>query len=204
MDATLSRSRLVLQIAAVFALMALAASARADIFQWKYDRNDNKVQSATLAPDGAGVDAVPGAELGDRDLTMAYLIGVNLTGASLFHSTLNSADLSLANLAGANLGSSSLTNAKLSSATLTGADLSGAVVASASFSSTTSRGFTKEQLYSRTEPYRRLPVCDADQRQPGWGQPCRRPPVILDADECQPERGQSCWCLPVVLDADKS
>ena len=32
-----------------------------------------------LAPDGAGVNAVPGANLSNRNLTMAYLIGANLS-----------------------------------------------------------------------------------------------------------------------------
>jgi hypothetical protein len=56
------------QIAAVFALVALTATARADIFQWEYDPFDGtKVQSTALAPDGAGVDPVPGADLGFHD-----------------------------------------------------------------------------------------------------------------------------------------
>ena len=53
-------------------------SRTADIFQWEYinpaDPSQGKQQSTTLAPDGAGVDAVPGADLSDRNLTMAYLI----------------------------------------------------------------------------------------------------------------------------------
>ena len=65
----------VLQIAAaMFALVAFPASARADIFQWEYinpaDPTQGKQQSTTLAPDGAGVDAVPGAYLGGRNLTI--------------------------------------------------------------------------------------------------------------------------------------
>jgi uncharacterized protein YjbI with pentapeptide repeats len=158
----------VLQIAAVFALMALAASARADIFQWEYifPSEPFKRQSTTLAPDGAGVDAVPDADLSFLDLTMAYLPGADLTGANLNSSTLTSADLSGANLPGADLSSSTLTNADLNGANLadadlrsstltsayldgsilTSADLSGAVVAGASFGATT--GFTKAQLYS--------------------------------------------------------
>ena len=56
---------------------------RADIFQWEYinpaDPSQGKQQSTTLAPDGAGVDAVPGADLIGRNLTMAYLIGADLT-----------------------------------------------------------------------------------------------------------------------------
>ena len=37
-----------------------------------------KQQGTTLAPDGAGVNAAPAANLNDRNLTMAYLIGANL------------------------------------------------------------------------------------------------------------------------------
>jgi hypothetical protein len=49
-------------------LFPLVASSfpRADIFQWEYinpaDPSQGKQQSTTLAPDGAGVDAVPGAD----------------------------------------------------------------------------------------------------------------------------------------------
>ena len=32
-----------------------------------------------LAPDGAGVNAGPGADLSNRNLTMAYLIGADLS-----------------------------------------------------------------------------------------------------------------------------
>ena len=49
----------------MFPLVAFAAGAQADIFQWEYinpaDPSQGKRQSTTLAPDGAGVDAVPGA-----------------------------------------------------------------------------------------------------------------------------------------------
>ena len=51
----------------------------ADIFQWEYinpaDPGQGKQQSTTLAPGGAGVNAVPAAYLAGRDLSMAYLIG---------------------------------------------------------------------------------------------------------------------------------
>ena len=86
MHAILNRPSRVLQIAAaLFPLVAFAATAQADIFQWEYinpaDPSQGKQQSTTLAPDGAGVDAVPGADLSDRNLTMAYLIGADLTDA---------------------------------------------------------------------------------------------------------------------------
>jgi hypothetical protein len=76
--------------AAILPLVALAGSARADIFQWEYINPANpgqgKRQSTTLAPDGAGVDAVPGVNLNNRNLTMAYLIGADLTGADISRS----------------------------------------------------------------------------------------------------------------------
>ncbi|HEX2475065.1 MAG TPA: hypothetical protein VHK01_09980, partial [Lacipirellulaceae bacterium] len=69
------RSRLLPIAAALFPLVALAANAHADIFQWEYintaDPSQGKRQSATLAPGGAGVDAVPGADLFGRNLTKA-------------------------------------------------------------------------------------------------------------------------------------
>ena len=56
--------------------------ARADIFQWEYinpaNPSQGKQPSTMLAPDGAGANAVPGANLSYRNLTMAYLIGANL------------------------------------------------------------------------------------------------------------------------------
>ena len=91
MHAILNRPSRVLQIAAaMFLLVAFATAARADIFQWEYinpaDPSQGKQQSTTLAPDGAGVDAVPGADLSDRNLTMAYLIGADLTNANGYRS----------------------------------------------------------------------------------------------------------------------
>src|SRR5688572_30763040 len=65
--------------------------ARADIFQWEFipgDPNQGKQQSTLLAPDGAGVNAVPGANLSNRDLPQAYLIGANLMGANLTNTNL--------------------------------------------------------------------------------------------------------------------
>ena len=66
-------------LATLLALFAPAPVARADIFQWEYinpaNPSQGKQQSTTLAPDGAGVNAVPGANLSNRNLTMAYLIG---------------------------------------------------------------------------------------------------------------------------------
>lgn len=128
-------------------VLALATAARADIFQWEYinpaDPGQGKQQSTMLAPDGAGVNAVPGANLYGRNLTMAYLIGADLTNAFAFASNLSNADLSHANL----------TNATFQGAWLTGADFTGAEVRCASFSAVTSEGprgtgITPTQLYS--------------------------------------------------------
>jgi hypothetical protein len=49
------------------ATMAVVTAAHADIFQWEYvnpsDPSQGKQQSTTLAAGGAGVDAVPGANI---------------------------------------------------------------------------------------------------------------------------------------------
>jgi uncharacterized protein YjbI with pentapeptide repeats len=126
----------------LLSIVVFAWPAQADIFQWEYinpaDPSQGKRQSTTLAPDGAGVDAVPGANLAGRNLTMAYLIEADLTGAYGPYANLANADLSQTNL----------TNAWFGAATLTDADFTGAVVQGASFVETTSRGFMASQLYS--------------------------------------------------------
>jgi uncharacterized protein YjbI with pentapeptide repeats len=171
------------QLAARFCLglLLVASAAHADIFQWEYIPPGNPIQgiqqSTTLAPDGAGVDAVPGAELSGLDLTMAYLPSADLTdanltftnltnaflrGAALAGANLRQANLSGAsfgrlcdpcygaNLAGADLSGASLSNANFTYAVLAGADFSGAIVRGASFANTTAwyLGFTPAQLYS--------------------------------------------------------
>jgi uncharacterized protein YjbI with pentapeptide repeats len=81
--------------------------AQADIFQWEYidpaDPSQGKQQSTKLAPDGAGVDAMPGAQLSYRDLTMAYLDGANLSSAALGVSSLRNASMVGANLTDATI-----------------------------------------------------------------------------------------------------
>jgi len=124
------RRNALLRIAvALCPLIAFAANARADIFQWEYinpaDPSLGKQQSTTLAPDGAGVDAVPGANLSGRNLTMAYLIGASLANASPFSGS---------NLVGTNLSRADLTNANLGGSNLTDADFTGANVREANFS----------------------------------------------------------------------
>src|SRR5262245_32894964 len=70
----------------LLAWIVLAGGVRADIYQWEYinpgDPSQGKQQSATLCPGGAGVNAVPGANLQSRNLTMAYLIGADLSAAN--------------------------------------------------------------------------------------------------------------------------
>jgi len=109
-------------IMAVAGLLMINSIASAEIYQWEYvdpaHPELGKQQSPTLCPDGAGVWAVPLADLSFRNLTQAYLIGSDLTGASFYL------------------------------ATLTNADLSNAVVKRAEFFSTTGQGFTAAQLYS--------------------------------------------------------
>jgi uncharacterized protein YjbI with pentapeptide repeats len=145
MQARPNRPNRMLQIvAAMLPLVAFAASAQADIFQWEYinpaDPSQGKRQSTTLAPDGASVDAVRGANLSGRDLTMAYLIGTDLTGAYGYSANLTDADLSQANL----------TNAHFLVATLTDADFTSAEVRGAQFHKYTGSGtgMTPAQLYS--------------------------------------------------------
>src|SRR5262245_64612177 len=106
----------VLQIvAALFALIAFVSAAQADVFQWEYinpaDPSQGKQQSTTLCPDGAGVNAVPGADLSFRNLTMAYLTGADLNIAFGPNANLTNADLSHANLSNANFSYATLTGA---------------------------------------------------------------------------------------------
>jgi uncharacterized protein YjbI with pentapeptide repeats len=117
-------------------LLLSSSPAHADIFQWEYinpaDPSQGKRQSTTLADGGAGIDDVPGADLSGRNLTMAYLIGADLSDADMsvygddfyvFPTVLTNADLSHANL----------TNASFFRATLTGANFTGADVRGANF-----------------------------------------------------------------------
>ena len=67
-------------------LVAFAATARADIYQWQWVDNDpsqGEEQSSTLCPGGAGALAAPCTDLSNLDLTQAYLAGANLQNADL-------------------------------------------------------------------------------------------------------------------------
>jgi uncharacterized protein YjbI with pentapeptide repeats len=125
-------------IVAIYIILPLNAT-KADVFQWEYLAPGypagGKQQSTTLCPDGAGVDAVAGAHLQFRNLTMAYLDYYNLTMAYLM-----GADFS---------------NASFFRAQLTGADFSGAEIRGADFGRTRlgdesliGTGVTLAQLYS--------------------------------------------------------
>src|SRR5215467_5879902 len=99
-----------------------ASAVCADTFQWEYvnpaDPSQGKQQSTTLAPDGAGVDAVPGANLGYRNLTKAYLINADLMNVYGDQANLTYADLSRANLANASFNSANFTSANFVEANL--------------------------------------------------------------------------------------
>jgi uncharacterized protein YjbI with pentapeptide repeats len=139
-------------LAALLSFLSPAPVTRADIFQWEYinpaDPSQGKQPSTMLAPDGAGVSAETGANLSYRDLTMAYLIGANLspgidsnynsydsdlTGANLTQADLTNANLIRAKLTNANFTQADLVNAKLFLATLTNANLSRANLTNAEF-----------------------------------------------------------------------
>jgi uncharacterized protein YjbI with pentapeptide repeats len=127
MQTILIRSSRILLVSLSPLLLVFPSHAHADIFQWEYtnaaDPSQGKRQSTTLAPDGAGVDAVPGADLVGRNLTMAYLNQSNLTNSDVRYANLTDATLSQANLTAANFWA----------ATLSGADFSGAEVRGATF-----------------------------------------------------------------------
>ena len=137
--------------------LLLVFPAHADIYEWEYinpaDPSQGKRQSTTLAPDGAGVDAVLGADLSGRDLTKAYLLGAdlafgrvcdpvdgcylihrpsNLSGTNLTQADLSGASLTGANVSGAKFREANLSTTNLNRATLTGADFTGADVRGAS------------------------------------------------------------------------
>jgi hypothetical protein len=137
MNSPLALPQIVLRITAiVFSLVALATAARADIFRWEYtnaaDPSQGKRQSTTLAPGGAGVDAVPGADLSGRNLSMAYLVNANLSPTSICNPWGCLLDR-VSNLSGTNLADADLTNADFDMAWLVGADFSGAEVRGANF-----------------------------------------------------------------------
>jgi uncharacterized protein YjbI with pentapeptide repeats len=152
MQSIFKRSSRILLVSLSPLLLVSPSPAHADIFQWEYinpaDPSQGKRQSSTLAPDGAGVDAVPGANLSYRNLTTAYLFGADLGPYILRDEYGNPYDFVFANLTNVNLSHAELTNAYFWGATLTGANFTDAEVRGANFGATSSVGFTAAQLYS--------------------------------------------------------
>lgn len=164
------------------ALIAMAHHATADIYEWAYidpaQPHLGKQESAMLTPDGAGVMPGAGVDLRSLDLTMAYLVGSDLSQANLAHAQLPAADLSGATLFDANLHNvtassttfsganlreaylgaadliqadltnADLRNAYLSNADLQGADFSGARIEGVNLGPATRFGWTESQLHS--------------------------------------------------------
>jgi uncharacterized protein YjbI with pentapeptide repeats len=120
-------------------LIASASACQADVFRWDNDQ---------LIPGTEGITPGPGVQLNDRALEFANLQSKNLTGANFGQSNLTNAWFMSSTLTNADLAGANLSRAGLSFTTLANADLTGAIVTGASFDVTTSRGFTKEQLYS--------------------------------------------------------
>lgn len=143
---------------AMLLFAAFVTDARADIFQWQYIDPANpglgRQQSTILAPDGAGASAVRGANLSNRNLTKAYLIGANLGPEILSYDESNfPLDWLRSNLSNAILRDADLSHASLLGANLTGADLTDAEVRGAYFGSYGGfnyggTGITSAQLYS--------------------------------------------------------
>jgi autotransporter-associated beta strand protein/T5SS/PEP-CTERM-associated repeat protein len=133
-------------LAALHASFATTPLARADIFQWEYinpaDPNQGKQPSITLAADGAGASAAPGGDLSNRNLTMAYLNGANLSPAIAYDDYGSIGSYVRADLTGVILSQADLRDASFDAATLTGANLTGADVRGANFDQYDSYGYS--------------------------------------------------------------
>jgi uncharacterized protein YjbI with pentapeptide repeats len=120
----------------------IGPTAWADIYEWEYVNPGNpslgKRQSNTLTPGGSGLNAAPGEQFNNRNLTQAYFIGADLYRSSFYNDNLTNADFSAANL----------TDASIRNSTVTGATFQGAQIVGAYFNDLTSRGFTSSQFYS--------------------------------------------------------
>jgi uncharacterized protein YjbI with pentapeptide repeats len=136
-------------LATLLTIVAPASVARADIFEWEYinlgDPSQGKQESTMLAPDGAGANAVPIADLSFRILTMAYLIAADLSGATMIATNLTNAELSQANLTNAYFGYYFDDFSNYPGADLTGANFTNAEVRGAGFRLS---NLTTAQLYS--------------------------------------------------------
>ncbi len=111
-------------VASLLAAVTWPSTATADIYQWEWvDPNNHALgrqQSATLAPDGAWLVPEPGMDAISRDLTQAYLIDFDLSGARFYQAILMDADLSGADLTFANFEVATLTNADFTNAEVRG------------------------------------------------------------------------------------
>ncbi len=116
-------------VLAALPLLLAASHARATIFQWKVT-GGSITQSTTACIGGAGVNAMPSANLANLNLTKAYLIGADLTSATMSNATLVTAIATSATLTNANLNRADLTSGTLTNANLTGANLSFAIMSS--------------------------------------------------------------------------
>lgn len=138
-------------LAASVLLVARTPGARADIFMWEYINPANpslgKQQSTTLAPDGAGVDAVSGANLSNRNLTKAYLFGADLSNYQVYDYEIDAWVHYYADLRGADLTQADLSNANLAGAAVSGTNLSDAVIRGAIMTRGID-GLSLTQLYS--------------------------------------------------------
>ena len=106
----------------LLAVVSGAATTHAQIYTWAYVNPSNHsqgvYQTSTLCPGGAGVSAVPNANLSSLNLTQAYLLNTDLSNADLYSATLTTADLQGSNLSNANLSSAHLRSTILTSAIL--------------------------------------------------------------------------------------
>ncbi len=136
-------------LATLLAIFSPARVIRADIFKWEYvnpaNPSQGKQQSTTLASDGAGASAAPGANLSNRNLTMAYLIGADLSPYSVWDDEGSLISTVYADLSAVNLSQADLTDARLGGAILTGSNFTNAEVRGTSLVGT---AITAAQLYS--------------------------------------------------------
>ncbi|MEX2306369.1 MAG: pentapeptide repeat-containing protein [Pirellulales bacterium] len=111
-------------LATLLIVFAAAPFARADIFQWERFEGAY-LESTMLAPDGAGANVVPGADLSLRNLTRAYLVAANLSGANFTQANLTQAAFSGSGGIYSSTPAATLTGANFSHANLRNADFGG-------------------------------------------------------------------------------
>jgi hypothetical protein len=127
----------------LLAFITTILPAPADIYEWEYiDEQQhwlNKQQSAALVPNGAGVDAVPGADLSSLDLTKAYFRPASFHEADLTGAIIREAFFFFAPITSSQLYSTAsyqagnLTGISLIGFTVEGWDLSGQILAGGTF-----------------------------------------------------------------------